>query len=416
MDDVVDRSGVYISLSVKVPRGVSSKVRYMNCRYKKEIGVIVVNALAHKGKNIFYSRSKTIVLPTQYNPKQITNYGISSAISYLEKEGLVINNIAPRDYGWYDHESISSSFIATDKLLGMFSVGKNVDNSKQTIVVDTQRVVLKDDDKNTVAYKECDITRYTRCSLSTYNKYISDQHITYLDKHKIVHNASCCLTRIFNVEIGNTGRLYRSEIINIRSEYRQTILINGIETVEIDYSALHLRMLIDKYLCADKIPSGVDAYMLPLTEDEQTVEANRDAVKTAFNILLNNSKRHLACSAIQQYLNLKNRDCTIRSGSVLLSKIEEAYSFLPLQVILWQSKPLAYSLQKLDSDIALEIISAGVEDNIAVLPIHDSFVVQARHKNWLQDAMGNTYRKHLRTEEKVPVTVSFAGEDYKEFA
>jgi len=29
--DVIDRSGVFISLSVKVPRGISSKVRYMNC-------------------------------------------------------------------------------------------------------------------------------------------------------------------------------------------------------------------------------------------------------------------------------------------------------------------------------------------------------------------------------------------------
>ncbi len=415
--DVIDRSGVFISLSVKVPRGISSKVRYMNSRYKQEIGIIVVNALAHKGKNVLYSRDKAeAMLSKQYNPKRITNYNIIKALEYLEAEGYVINNIAPRDFGWYDHEAISSSFIATDKLIDSFSVGRNVINSKQTVVVDTQRVVLKDDSKNTVGYKECDITRYTRDSLSTYNNYISNQHITYFDKNKILHNASCCLTRIFNVEIGNTGRLYRSEIINIRSEYRQSILINGMATVEIDYSALHLRMLIDKYLCTDKIPYGVDAYMLPLTEDEQNVKANRDAVKTAFNILLNNSKRHLACSAIQQYLNLKNRECTIRSGSVLLSKIEEAYSFLPLQVILWQSKPLAYSLQKLDSDIALEIISAGVEDNVCVLPIHDSFIVQARHKNWLQDAMGNTYRKHLRTEGKVPVTVSFAGEDYKEWA
>ena len=321
-----------------------------------------------------------------------------------------------RVFGWYDNESISSSFIALDKLIELFSSTKNVENSKNTVLVDTQRVVLKDVNKNMIGYKECDTTKYTRGCLSTYNKYISAQDITYSDDNDILHKASCCLTRIFNIDIGNTGRLYRSEIINIKSGYRQSILINGINTVEIDFSALHLRMLLDKYTCSGFIPSGVDAYLLPLTEEEQENPENREAVKRAFNIILNNSKRHSACSAIQQYLNLKNRDCSIRSGSVLLSKIEEAYSFLPLQMILWQSKPLSYTLQKLDSDIALEIISSGVEDNISVLPIHDSFIVQARHKNWLQDMMGSTYRKHLRSDGKVPVTVSFAGRDYKEWA
>ncbi len=416
-DSIIDRSGVFISLSVKVPRAIVGKVRWMNCKWKKEIGVIVVNVLANKGKNIFYSRSKSqSVLPKKYNPKQLSVYGIIKALEFLEKEGYIVNNISPRDYGYYDHEAISSSFVATDLLMNMFSTGSNAIDSKKTIVVDTQRVVLKDKDKNMVDYKECDVTRYTRDSLTTYNQYIADQHITYSDKDNIVHEANCCLTRIFNQEIGFTGRLYRSEIQNIKSCYRQSIMINGVSAVEIDYSALHLRMLIDMYLCTDKVPYGVDAYLLPLTQEEQMIDANREAVKRAFNILLNNSKRHIACSAIQQYLNLKNRECTIRSGSVLLSKIEEAYSFLPLQVILWQSKPLAYKLQNLDSEIALEIISAGVEDDVVVLPIHDSFIVQTTHKNWLQEIMGNMYRKYLRTEGMVPVTVTIDGKDYKELA
>ena len=415
--DDVDRSGVFISLSVKVPRGVSSKIRYMNCRYKREIGVIVVNVLANKGKNIFYSRDTSIkLLPKKYNPKQLSVYGVIKALEFLEKEGYIVNNISPRDYGHYDHEAISSSFVATDLLINMFSIGNNAVDSKKTIVVDTQRVVLKDKDKNMVDYKECDVTRYTRDSLTTYNQYIAAQHITYSDKDNIVHEANCCLTRIFNQEIGFTGRLYRSEIQNIKSCYRQSILINGVSAVEIDYSALHLRMLIDMYLCTDKVPYGVDAYLLPLTQEEQMIGANREAIKRAFNILLNNSKRHLACSAIQQYLNLKNKECTIRSGSVLLSRIEEAYSFLPLQVILWQSKPLAYKLQNLDSEIALEIISAGVEDDVVVLPIHDSFIVQTTHKNWLQEIMGSMYRKYLRVEGMVPVTVTIDGKDYKELA
>lgn len=412
--DVIDRSGVFISLNVKIPKGVSNKVRVLNTRYSKEVGVIVVNLLAHKGKNILYSRNtSTKMLPKKYNSKSISNRGLMNALDELEQKGYIVNNIAPRDYGYSTHDSISSSFTGTDLLYDVFSNKVNTDNSVKTIQEDTQRIVLKDKSKNMIDYKECDITEYSRKCLSTYNKYISQQHISYTDCEDITHDAVCCLTRIFNQEIGNTGRLYHSEIINIKSGYRESIQINGKNTIEIDFSNLHLRMLIDKYKCDKYVYGVVDLYTLPLSEQEKQNKHNREAVKKALNIILNNCKRHIACSAIQQYLNLENPNCSIRSANTLLTKIEEAYSFLPLQVILWQSKPLAYTLQRLDSDIALEIISAGVEDGVPVLPVHDSFIVTIDNTHWLQEMMGNTYRKHLHCDSGVHVSYSIGTDEYK---
>jgi len=405
---------VMIDLDVRVNRGISSRVQKLFSTYRKEIGVIVVNLLAKRDRRICYSRNTHGKMKDKrYNPKQITNYGIINAVNALEEKGYIINTIAERQYG-VGAKKIPSSFIATPLFYDIFDTDTNTQHSKTTIVEDIQRVVLKDKEKRMVGYRDNDLTRYTRDCLRYYNSYISSKKVEYTDANGVVNEARCTLTRIFNVEVGNTGRLYHSELQNIHSEYRESVLINEMTTLEIDFSSLHLQMLIDMYYKRSTVSTLGDLYLLPLTENEQAVGANRSAVKHAFNIMLNCTTKNSACAAVQQYLNTEGIWSTFRSGKKIVERIEEAYSFLPLNVILWQSVPMAYVLQRKDSDIAMDLICCGVEQDIPVLPIHDSFITTIENKLWLQESMKHFYCKYINNVPTLNVSVNVLGEISKE--
>ena len=61
-------------------------------------------------------------------------------------------------------------------------------------------------------------------------------------------------------------------------------------------------------------------------------------------------------------------------------------------------KPLLFKdqiwkqLQYLDSTIALRVLERLVRQNITCIPIHDSFIVQTRHKNDLKIAMCEAFQ------------------------
>lgn len=404
----------WIYLDIKVSRGISSLVQKLFSTQRKEIGVIIVNLLACRDRKIFYSRNNGVKMKHEkYNPKKITNVGLIKAIDLLQENGFVINTISERQFG-EGSKGIPSSFVATPLLYEVFDVKTNTKHSKTTIVEDVQRVILKDKEKRMVGYRDNDLTRYSRDCLRYYNSYINKKKVEYTDLDGVVNEAHCMLTRIFNVEVGNTGRLYHSELQNIHEPCRKTVLIDGLETLEIDFSSLHLQMLIDMYYKRSTVSMLGDLYQLPLTEEECLVDSNRAAVKQAFNTMLNCTTKNSASAAVQQYLNKENKLCTIRSGWELVKRVEEAYSFLPLNVILWQSVPMAYVLQRKDSDIAMDLICFGVEQDVPVLPIHDSFITTLENKIWLQENMKYFYCKYISNVPTLNVSVNVMGRITKE--
>ena len=79
------------------------------------------------------------------------------------------------------------------------------------------------------------------------------------------------------------GKYYGPCWQNLSKELRGKIKINGAETVELDFNAMHLHLLyckVNKRL-TDYIPEGIDAYQLP--------NRNRKIVKTSFTCCINNN-------------------------------------------------------------------------------------------------------------------------------
>jgi hypothetical protein len=50
-------------------------------------------------------------------------------------------------------------------------------------------------------------------------------------------------------------------------------------------------------------------------------------------------------------------------------------------------------LQREDSDLALTVLDTLAKDKIVALPVHDSFIVKARHKHILTITMYNAFNR-----------------------
>ena len=164
------------------------------------------------------------------------------------------------------------------------------------------------------------------------------------------------------------------------------------------------------YNCSHMLEGIEDAYEYPLSYDER-VKENRSAIKLVFNMMLNCKSKAGAYAAVNNKQFPKYDRVFgvvgVWKGKEIVDKVLAAFHWLHLEMILWKGKPLAYKLQRIDSDMALEILCLGVDENIPVLPIHDSFITTEDNRLWLQDMMRYVYRSQMnKPDARVPISVS----------
>ena len=389
----------------------------LNAKFVSTLNMIMTNLLASMKTDhqINYSRNLAKAIPARrYNKKQISTRYVIKAIDLLENTGYLLNYKAERQVPIYyvrNQQFIRSYIKPTNKFISLFKNDGDIDTAFLSSVMDGETVILKNDD-TLLDYRDDDLTNYSRSCLMQYNLAVSKVKVSLLDT-----DCNCTLIRIFNDEIGQTGRLYHSSIHYEQSDNRKLITIDGEETVEINYNCLHLRMLLSIHGKYEELSLQHDLYSLCLKSDELNNKVSRDIIKVAFNIIINCKTEDVALSAIQNYLNL-NKGSDFKTATEVLNRILETFSFLPLPVILWQSKPMAYSLQRMDSDIALEIITTLAQEGVVVLPVHDSFVTQTKHKMVLQQRMVDVYKKYMQLNNVpdhrvcIPVKVIYKDEEF----
>ena len=173
------------------------------------------------------------------------------------------------------------------------------------------------------------------------------------------------------------GRVY-SRFQNMPRSIRGKLTINRQPTVELDYKANHLMMLLAGHV--DPLPNDpyTDIATLASTTREKvkefiTVSLGADNEETAFNAL--------KCKRInrQQFNALK--DATFSA-------------FPSIQGALF--KDMGAMLQSLEGQIALDIMFEGVKAGIPVLPVHDSFITTVHHEDWLREQMYVQWMKHVK--------------------
>jgi len=199
-----------------------------------------------------------------------------------------------------------------------------------------------------------------------------------------------CLHRVFNegsTEFDKGGRFWGPFYQGNYKEVRDCICINGNETVEIDFSGMHLRMLYHlRGLEYTKDPYGIGR------KDERT--------KYKFVSLISiNADRKEASGAI--FNKLKREGIQYWGGKGSIKKLMDAFKDYhdPIKDCLFEAVGL--DLQNLDSEIMERILMRLLDHGIVGLPVHDSIIVEAEHYNLLWDIMMEEYEKVMEFEPVV---------------
>lgn len=222
-----------------------------------------------------------------------------------------------------------------------------------------------------------------------------------------------------DIELKTHGRLYGGGWQNIPSCLRPYLTINANPTCEVDFVACHPSIL---FSLAKEKPVR-DPYIIT-TGDGRLIkgEANypRSLMKMAFMFMSNGSPKYWlrslrqaategyrdAIEAWSEYFPETEKEITRQFDEIAYILEKGFLDQMKLDVEReWASIfPFIYKnswaeLMKIDSDINMEIIKSLTQKGIVVLSIHDSFVVECRHKELLKTCMVESYMKILRLKE-----------------
>ncbi len=201
----------------------------------------------------------------------------------------------------------------------------------------------------------------------------------YLYLHRVFNNGS--------FRFG--GRFYGSIHMQLPREYRKGIFINGNPTVELDYSALHIRMLYHL--------KGIDYQDDPYSCSKN--KNDRDKLKKVLLVLINADERKRAIDAIRKaFMEMGYRDgLKDRDINTLIEDFIEFHG----DIKEFMHTGIGLKLQKIDSMIMEDILINLMRKDIPALPIHDSVIVEKRFEDELRQEMISCYKKHMNGFEPI---------------
>lgn len=306
--------------------------------------------------------------------------------------------------GFYDRRSnpfggapirrMRSRIRATDKLIGILEGDHGASVGQIGYRSDFEVIRLKNADGKLAEYQDTAAITKMRLHLHKYNDLLAhcdirlDTSTIFIPDGETAPDFSTKrLYRVFNhSRFDHGGRFYGGWWQTINATKRAHILIDGEETVEVDYSAMHCRMCYD--LSGKSLPLDHDPYTIP------GFEPLRGAVKFGFLVLINLSQgqRGTATDKVKDMIKGKS------SFRDLLVGIERKH--YPIRE--WFRSGKGTQLQWLDSQVAESVLGYFVSRGIPCLPIHDSFIVPSSARKQLESAMKEAYAAHIRSPTDEP--------------
>ena len=188
------------------------------------------------------------------------------------------------------------------------------------------------------------------------------------------------LHRVFNRGSQNFdkgGRFYGPSYQGMAKNIRKSILINGHETTELDFSGLHIRMLYHQL--------GQEFNEDPYTIDDGSLRAEYKLV----SLISINAKAQGAHIAVKDALEEGGFEIAedLKKVQALMKNYQERHE--PIKEFLFSGAGI--DLQNKDSQIMEKILMRLHDQGICGLPIHDSVLVEKEHADLLYEIMMKAY-------------------------
>ncbi len=220
------------------------------------------------------------------------------------------------------------------------------------------------------------------CRLHGYSEY-QDYYDYSKGRPRTALGGNQCLYRQFAEEDGRGGRLYGHWVQTLPSELRQRLTINGNPVSELDFGSMQLALLY--YMAGASVPTG-DLYA------QTGMTSSREDMKMVLTLSVGNATRRETENATAGKLREARR---IKAG--LARELYEEF---------WSHHTKAnphdphrtdgpwIALQNLDSRIALRIMARLLDLGITAVPVHDSFIVERRHKEATRTVMLKVFAEY----------------------
>ena len=251
-----------------------------------------------------------------------------------------------------------------------------------------------------------------------------NQYLDIINRTGLPDTTRCSVSRKFNNgSFKQGGRFYCHWVLNLPSEYRAYLTMNGEPVAELDYATLHPRML---YAEKGLIPPPGDSYEL---EAFPRAQGYRPIIKTLTNSLINAKSVEKAIGALFDLREMKPKlKNALRSVGMIrnihgqASKTKQDREAARRMVKAIKEKHHAIAdqfgnnrgifLQNTDSQMAERIMLNLWSKYIPSLCVHDSFIVPAPNAVDLLREMKAAF--HAEYGLDIPVTVEHCPADMKD--
>jgi len=401
------------------------------------VDIILANLLraAQKNKKLYVALSLNANAYTRgpSNPASVSSRGIRRVVDYLSdarpalvklRVGGQFRNVRGRVV-----QSHLTRIRATDQLKAKFDSvqtenfsdgaacssadGQSPTNARLFSRIDLPLIRLKSPERKLIEFQESDETRLMREGLEKYNKFLSLQWIDLLlpddDFRNVVEgrtpqddqepdaneNADRVVDLLFqrrlyrvfnNGRFDHGGRFYGGWWQHIPSKYRKFITINWAPIAELDFSNMQIAML---YAMEGHTLEG-DAYAL-----EGIGAEYRKLLKRTLLALIN---------AEGQIRPPTSRE---RPPGWTWADIKDAIKEKHTRIARHFGSGIGLRLQRVDSDIAEDVMMSFLARDVLVLPIHDSFLIYNAWAPELREAMKTAYKQRMNQEIRIDADPSF---------
>lgn len=372
----------------------------------------------HKNKNKYAPRTYFHAHGIKYDPmiavlNQLRDHRfITTQDGYYNRDG----------YGNSRITRIRATQLLIDKFLA-FKVREDID-SVYPVINPYPPIEIRSEHKIPISFRVSPEIEAMAKVVARYTKALEESHIdvSLLGYHKPIKIdlTKKFVRRVFNNStINNGGRLAGAWWLNCPKAIRQRILLNRLETHEIDLTALHPILLYAKKHIDYFQQKGSDPYQCvdiktilnrDLTETE--IKQFRSFFKAMFMMLINNNEEHKAKQALRDLIKAENYEAQgfgeipplpdrldPKKFNALWERFKEAHSDINEFFAGNHENETATALElmKIDSDMMMNILEMMLNHNVTCLSVHDSLIVPWIHidlaNQVIKDSFINTLEK-----------------------
>jgi hypothetical protein len=358
---------------------------------RDRVEAAVIAEALHAGRGwVSYSRRKNwYAKASRYLPPELGYGVVIAAVDRLHSLGLVEHD---RKRPSPEHR-YQSRFRASTLLLLAAAPGPPLLRCRPP----RSLVILRDKDGHPVDFRDNDFTRAAARNVATIEEGLAgvavdvDAGAPYLSRQGYflelqdrrgdpytIHIGHVPVARIFNTGWGGGGRFAGPPYQSLPRRVHEHLTIDGEPTEEADFGQMHARLL-----CAR---AGLE-----IDEDDlfEIPGFDRGLVKRVFYILINAPSLRSALAAIADERPRR------RGVYQTAARVTEAIKAKFPKLAPYLHTGIGLELMRVESDVAESVILRLLRRGVVALPVHDSFVGQARKIDEMRGAMADAWEQFL---------------------